>query len=1177
MNGNGRTPLGDAEARERIRSDHDTTLFVEAAAGTGKTTAVTERVVAMVATGTARMGGIAAITFTQKAAGELRLRIRQEIEGRLKEIDRDADAGVRNRLETALSQLEEASIGTIHAFCGEILRERPIEAGVDPGFEVLAGGEQRAFFERIFERFVRKQIEDPGPGVARLLRRSRDPWRSPVDILREAAWRLLDFRRFDAGWTRRGWKPDEAMRRLVGARDGGDPHPGQATPSGAPTLVEIERLYRAFPAESPDARPNWLRHSMGEAAALAREIRVREAADASDPEWREQALATLRMKEWGGRAPSDLPSTRQWRDRFREELHAFQQASNADLAALLREDLRGFVQDYEEAKRNAGKLDFDDLLVLTRDLLAGNAAVRAELRSRFRQILLDEYQDTDPLQTEIALLLTAEDPPGGDWSRAVPVPGRLCLVGDPKQSIYRFRRADVRRYLAVKKRLLAAGAVEVQLSTNFRSLPAICEFVNAVMKPIFRSSARTGRVVRQVDYVSLHPHRTAGSDRPALFAIAVPPERYLSRLAGPEPEAVAGFVQHLLTSKFRISDERVGDRPVKPEDICLLFRRFRNQGRLVPQRWADALRDREIPHALAAVESHVGSPEISFLRAALTAVEFPDDEVAVYATLRGPLFGFPDQELFLFRERRGRTGLAPSRAARAKREEGAPPIEREILDALAFLDLLHRKRNRQPIPSTIQELLGRNRAETGFAFWKWPDQVLANLRRLVESARVFEARGGISFRAFVEKLAAEAENPDAAASHVIDDEVAGVRIMTMHAVKGLEFPVVILCEGAFGRLPQVGRVVRPERNLHACDLGNGLVPWDVLEERDIEKAEDHAEMERLLYVAVTRARDLLAAPAAPVYPEESHLAPVAGELGKRLAAQLSGPDGPRPAPGRVGRWDPDDLWGPRRDLVDSGAGPSEAPRGDPGLWDLLRQRPGDAAAEEGRIREAEFVRERERTFESGKQPRWRVARAGALGMGTLPAGAVKVHSVPHEPDRPGGKDFGNLVHRLLEIIPLDAPAREVLRAAERAVVELAVPAELAAPAGRAVAAALRHPVMEAARTAEVRYRELPLLHREEAAAPVRERSGLEADSVLEGEEDGTAEDGEPGVAAGPAVVDGVADLVFQEQRGRAWTVVDFKTGAPEAEEEAYRVQVTLYARAVERATGEPARAVLLFV
>ena len=894
--------LPDAAARDRIRRDHDTTLIVEAAAGTGKTTSVVERVVEMIAVDTARIGQVAAITFTEKAAGELRLRIRQGLELRIEHAAAGPEgAAATARLEAALSQIEEASIGTIHAFCATILRERPIEAGVDPDFQILTDAEQRAFFDRVFRRFLDRQLEAPGPGIARLLRRSRNPMVSPLDILQQAGLRLLDYRSLDAPWKRRAWDAEAAVRELV-------EEPGGQEGEPVPSLFMLEELYRSLPKDPPGARPNWLIRSLAAAADLAREIRVRGAASGSDLDWLEQALAELRVPGYGGRTPAGFPHTRKWRDAFRTRLLAFQRESNADLAALLREDLRGLVADYGNAKQKAGLVDFDDLLLKTRDLLRDHPEVREELAARFRHIVVDEYQDTDPMQTEIVLLLTAGEPPGADWREAVPLPGRLCLVGDPKQSIYRFRRADVGHYLRVKERLLANGAAEVRLSTNFRSVPGICDFVNRTLRPAFEAAPGLGGLARQVDYVPLHAAR-GPMPGPALAAIPLAHAPYVKHLEEQEPKAVAAFVGGLLDSGFAVSGaDGNGSRPVEPSDICLLFRRFRSYRRLVPQPYADALQDLGIPHSLAAVQTYIGSAELSFLRAALTAIEFPEDELSVYATLRGPLFAIPDQDLFLFRERHPETRLRPALARRLEPGGGdataARGVDRTIRDSLAFLYDLHRRRTHQPIAVTLQQLLGRHRAETGFAFWNSPDQVLSNLRRLVEAARAFEARGGLSFRGFVEQLAAEAENPDAGSAHAIDEDVRGVRIMTTHTAKGLEFPVVVLCDGAVRRHGRASRIVNAEKRLYACDLGAGIVPWDLLEGTPAEEAEDLAELDRLLYVAMTRGRDLLAAPVSEGdFPEESLLAPVEAGLKPLLGQGGITPrtDDAAPAVGAGGR------------------------------------------------------------------------------------------------------------------------------------------------------------------------------------------------------------------------------------------------------------------------------------
>ena len=1174
--------LPDAAARERIRRDHDTTLIVEAAAGTGKTTSVVDRVVEMVAAGTARIGQIAAITFTEKAAGELRLRIRQGLEARIESAAAGPEGATAGpRLEAALSQIEEASIGTIHAFCATILRERPIEAGVDPDFRILTDAEQRAFFDRVFRHFVDRQLEGPGPGIGRLLRRSRNPMVSPLDVLHQAGLRLLDYRSLDAPWKRRAWDAETAILELVDQPGGGKSEP-------VPSLFMLEELYRSLPKDPPGTKPNWLIRSLAAAADLAREIRAREAGSGRDLDWLEQALAELRVPAYGGRTPSGFPHTRKWRDAFRTRLAEFQRQSNADLAALLREDLRGLVDDYESAKAKAGLLDFDDLLLRTRSLLRDHADVRRELAGRFRHLVVDEYQDTDPMQTEIVLLLTAEEPPDGDWDEAVPSPGRLCLVGDPKQSIYRFRRADVGHYLRVKARLLASGAAEVRLTTNFRSVPGICDFVNQVLEPAFETGPGLGGLARQVDYVPLHAFREP-AEEPALAAIPLPHTPYLRHLEEHEPHAVAEFVGGLLDKGFEVSSADGGPaRRVEPSDICLLFRRFRNYGRLVPQPYADALQDLGIPHSLAAVQTYISSAELSFLRAALTAVEFPEDELSVYATLRGPLFAIPDQDLFLFRERHPEIRLRPARARFLELDDddatGARAIDRTIRDGLAFLYDLHRRRTHQSIAVTLQQLLGRHRAETGFAFWNSPDQVLSNLRRLGEAARAFEARGGLSFRGFVEQLASEAENPDAGSAHAIDEDVRGVRIMTTHSAKGLEFPVVVLCDGAAPRRGRAGRIVNARERLYACDLGAGIVPWDLIEGIPAEEAEDLAELDRLLYVAMTRARDLLAAPVSEGdFPEESLLVPVAAGL--------------KPLLGR----------GATRRTRESGPSAGAANRrGTAPLWDLLRADAAGGAPGDGKIAEAAFLAQQRQAVDAGRIPTRRAIPAtsfAALESSGDPVDSREVdverpdvEGLPRDAERPAGVAFGELVHRVLEQIPLHAEKAEIEAETARAVRELKLRDEFGPVAAQAVTAALGHPLLAEARKAEeqgVCYRELPLLHLERRS-PDRHRrppgpgtaprQTLEVASALEVESFQEPEDTTVPAGSGPTLVEGVADLVFQPDAEGAWTVLDFKTdsrppGDPEfqASQTRYRRQVGLYVRAVERATGQPARGVLLYV
>src|SRR5207237_1072293 len=428
---------------------------------------------------------------------------------------------------------------------------------------------------------------------------------------------------------------------------------------------------------------------------------------------------------------------------------------------------------YEDRKRGGGCLDFLDLLMRARDLVRDDVAVRAELSRRFTHVLVDEFQDTDPLQAEILLLIASADPAESRWRNARPAPGKLFVVGDPKQSIYRFRRADIALYEDVKQLLLSAGAELLHLTTSFRSSPSIQEAVNAAFAPVMQGGT-------QASYVALHPFRSEVQGQPAVVAL-------------PAPRIVGGRSYH-------------------------------------------------------------AREEVLAMRAAATAIEWPDDELAVFAVLKGPLFALGDDALLLFRERHGR--LHPLRP----RPANAGPAESAVFDALALLGELHRQRNRRPIAATLSRLLDATRAHAGIALRPAGEQALANVLRVLDLARRFEAAGASSFRAFVDRLTAEAERSDAAEAPVVEEGAEGVRIMSVHKAKGLEVPVGILCDPCAPAAPRLpSRFVDPARRVWAMPLA-GCAPGELLADAPALLQRDREEVIRVAYVASTRARDLLVAP-----------------------------------------------------------------------------------------------------------------------------------------------------------------------------------------------------------------------------------------------------------------------------------------------------------------------------
>jgi hypothetical protein len=458
-------PLADQAERDRIRQELDTTLVVEAAAGTGKTTELVHRIVATLMAGHAQLDGIVAVTFTEAAAGELKLRLRTAIERERQRDDCPPEA--RARLNAALPQLEEARIGTIHSFCADLLRERPVEARVDPLFAIAPEDVARPLFERAFARWFEAQLAAPGEGVRRILRRrGRDG--GPRAILRSAAWELVERRDYPAPWRRdAGFDRDAAIDAL---------------------MDDLAALGAAAVGGNPD---DYFVKSLLAIGAFVDEVRRREEirAKRDHDELEAELLALSRERHWrwtGYRSgPPGFPKAelKERRTAVRGRLDAFLAAAGADLAPRLRDDLWPIIAEYERLKERAGCLDFLDLLIRARDLIHEDDGARAELQRRFTRVFVDEFQDTDPLQAEILLLLTADDPRERDWHRVRPVAGKLFVVGDPKQSIYRFRRADVALYEEVKRRLVANGARLVELRVSFRAVPDIQEAVNAAFAP----------------------------------------------------------------------------------------------------------------------------------------------------------------------------------------------------------------------------------------------------------------------------------------------------------------------------------------------------------------------------------------------------------------------------------------------------------------------------------------------------------------------------------------------------------------------------------------------------------------------------------------------------------------------------------------------------------------------
>lgn len=1191
-------PFADQPARDRIRSDLDTTLVVEAAAGTGKTSELVKRILAGICSGRVKLANTVAVTFTDPAAGELKLRLRTVIEKARQ--DPGCAAASREYLLGSLGELEEARVGTIHSFCADLLRERPVEAGIDPLFEVAADDLAQPLFNLAFDRWFEAQLANPGEGVRRILRRPprrefaggianlarRPREEGPRKELRRSAWDISRERDFTAPWRRpEGFRRDEEidaliaeMKELGNWADVGDP--------GQYLTISI-RYLKHYVSELTRTEEVTGRDYDGIEARLFGFL----------PGWKSKNYVAYYTRD---NFPKKEIVAR--RDRLKESVEGFVARAGADLAPGLREEMWPVIDEYERLKERAGYLDFFDLLLRVRNLVRDNRHIRAELQQRFTHIFVDEFQDTDPLQAEILMLLAAGDPDQDDWRKTTPVPGKLFIVGDPKQSIYRFRRADVALYEEVKRQIKATGGAQVDLNVSFRSVPQLQKAVNAAFAPVMRGGVAPATAANggwhesstQANYVPLAPFRPGIESQPAVVALPVPAPfsdwgKIVNwRIDESLPDAVGAFVDWLVNQSGWTITEREHPEvrvPIQPRHICLLFRRFRHFFTDVTRPYVRALEDRSVPHLLVGGSSFHAREEIEALRNALTAIEWPDDELAVFATLHGPLFAFTDSQLLAFRTRC--SALHPFR----KVPEDLPEALGEVVEALAILRELHRNRNRRPIAETIGRLLAMTRAHAGFANWPTGEQALANLMRLTDMARKTEHNGLISFRAFVDWLDDQAENGEAGDAPIMEEGVDGVRMMTVHKAKGLEFPVVMLPDITAKDSREPSRWTDQAAKLCVMRLA-GCQPIELQEHAAQEMKIDKEEAARTLYVAATRARDLLVVCAVGDQPFEGWLDTLSPVIYPRedrsFSPETSHPIG-CPAFGNDNvTLRPAKALRPRGSVTPGlhipQAGEHAVVWWDPSLLELNKQ------GGTGSSRLTEFLKKDEQGIRSGKgirlheewqkerasirqaagKPQWTVATATAYAA--LPAAAeesrrspgpardlsvletglrialpeVSVESIEIDFARPHGKRFGTLVHSVLSVVALDTDrtgVQEVARVQGRI---LGATDEEVAAATKTVNGALRHPIMQRAVAAALKghcRREVPIAVK------------LEGDLMVEG----------------------VVDLAFREETpDGSWTVIDYKTDFEvKGKLDEYRKQVGLYAFAISRATGEKTEAVLL--
>ncbi len=1112
-------PPVDEDARLRIATVLDETVFAVAGAGSGKTRHLVQRVVNVLLSGEARVDQLAVITFTESAAAELRERIGEALDN---VVTAAPDPLAVERAAEAVTSLDGAAITTLHGFARRILSAFPFDAGLPPTFDVLDEARSLADLDEHWVDTVDALLADAGRARAvqwaivagtnlgklrAIVRRMGENWDRLVPVAQGSAVRMLP--RLDASPVA------DPLRRALALES-------CCTGADDNLRAHLEQL-RGYLAH--------LERVGAEELQLLRLL--------LSPPRRLSARTKGSAAAWGGRKPEVVAL-------LEEAESARESAARRAVAAAMEvvgEALAELAIAAARRRQREGRLQFHDLLVLACELVREHAHVRAALHDEYRYLFVDEYQDTDPLQAELVTMIAAEPgEPVGDvpWWEVGTTPGALFFVGDPLQSIYAFRRADVGTFL---KTLEHVATCEAQLVTNFRSAPGIVEWVNGV----FERVVGNGEENVQPPY---HPSTAARR------AVEGPPRAVSVIGAGADHEMPAAEARRIEAHEVaavlrRAVDERwpvgEGGRALQLDDVAVL----------VPTRTSvsaleSAFDAAGIDYRLESSSLVYGTREVQELLHVLHAIDDPSDSASVVAALRTPGLGCGDDDLLRHRLRGGTWDYRME-------PPPAPADDDPVRIGLARLRGLHEARTWTGVSELVASVVDATRqlaAALGGRRWR---EEWRRLRFVVDQARHFTETSPGTLRQYLAWVDVQRDE-DAKVTEVVlpEADAPAVSIMTVHAAKGLEFPVVAVV--GLGAVPQgvtaptvlFGRDgIELAVNTKVCTGGYDAARRD--EQRILER-----ERLRLLYVALTRAKNHLVV---SVHRSQRSGTSTAGALEAALT-------------------DVCDLWEafPRPDEAATVRPDEAAATRPPALGHAASGRPRRTPVAEEAEALATWTADRARRVAARPPVISATAVAKLAGAGAGASGGGEV----------GGGEDGDVVGPVLSTVDVDEAGTAATAAATGSGGdggEGGFSARALWRRGRA-GTALGRAVHAVLQTVDLRTGEgLEAMARSHAAGegvPSRweevaalARVALDSAIVRTGVEGRFWREVYVGAPFGSGVLEGFVDLLFEGPDGLE--VVDYKTDQVRSDAEVdrlaagYRLQGGAYAAAVRAATGRPVR------
>lgn len=805
----------DQSSRDAILTNLDTNLLVEAAAGTGKTTSLIGRITELIRHKKCAIERLAAVTFTRKAAAELRARCQVQFETLVRN---ETDPVHKRYFEEALSHIDQCFIGTIHSFCARLLRERPVEAGVGLSFRELEPNEDRLIREESWDEYLAALYAGNGA------------------IIRE----LQDC----------GIHPGQLKTAFVTLADYPDiqdwPAPATELPDLEPIIAELRKKLEHIQALAPtlpfDAGTDKLIPAYKRIARLARHTDLNRLVELMELlELCKEYKVTQKM--WPGGRDQAIQEQEEWMafvNKFVKPLQTKWYARRYHVALRF---LRPATQWYESKKERMGVLNFQDLLLKAARLLREHPSVRRYLQKRYTHLMVDEFQDTDPIQAEVMMLLTSTDVNEKDWTKCVPAPGSLFVVGDPKQSIYRFRRADIVTYNRVKTIIEQTHGTVVHLSTSFRTDPPVIEWVNRHFTTQFPKKADS----YSPEYIALRtiaPRDLLSSSK--VYRLAVPADfEKRDDCIAYEADWIARYIRGQLNDKKAVPEDFM-IVTTKTGDLSLYSAQLHRYG---------------IPNQVTGGNTLNQLPELELLVLCLRATIQSHNPVALVSVLRSELFGISDELLFEFHQRQGRFNIHVPAPESFEARQTIQAIFDKLKQYSNWL-------NRLPLISAVEKIAYDLGLIPHACIQPLADLRAGSLLKVFELMR--DMRNELTTQRdmldFLESILEQSEAYDGMTA--TPPTRSAVQIMNLHKVKGLEARIVFLAcpagefdHGVVFHIDRSGAqtkgyipIFEPRRLGRAKCLAKPeeWEKWELEENRFLRN-----ESIRLMYVAATRAKQQL--------------------------------------------------------------------------------------------------------------------------------------------------------------------------------------------------------------------------------------------------------------------------------------------------------------------------------